>query len=218
VLSENCIALSRANRDVRHRGCSRARTVAVRRRRQKTISRTTKAVNYRRAGCAKIDFQGTELMQQATAKPESRTRAAARKSMQNSSARRSDQVRPRVSNVRSLGCFSGSRAVNLGEVVLKERRRRSQSHLRHADLWLIVTAEPYFAVTQPGNTVVLENVSARHARQSRKTSTPVTNSSRRGSYSSSNTKIENGHLLASTAKRRSSFFERATPCASRISR
>src|SRR5260370_18634905 len=32
----------------------------------KSVSRTTKAVNYRRAGAAKIDFQGTELMQQAT--------------------------------------------------------------------------------------------------------------------------------------------------------
>src|SRR5438045_3544931 len=32
----------------------------------KTVSRTTKAVNYRRAGgSTKIDFQGTELMQQA---------------------------------------------------------------------------------------------------------------------------------------------------------
>ena len=32
----------------------------------KNVSRTTKAVNYRRAGAAKIDFQGTELMQQAS--------------------------------------------------------------------------------------------------------------------------------------------------------
>ncbi len=32
----------------------------------KSVSRTTKAVNYRRAGAAKIDFQGTELMQQAS--------------------------------------------------------------------------------------------------------------------------------------------------------
>src|SRR2546430_13657376 len=33
----------------------------------KSVSRTTKAVNYRRGGPAgKIDFQGTELMQQAT--------------------------------------------------------------------------------------------------------------------------------------------------------
>ena len=33
----------------------------------KTVSRTTKAVNYRRAGgSTRIDFQGTELMQQAS--------------------------------------------------------------------------------------------------------------------------------------------------------
>jgi len=32
----------------------------------KSVSRTTKAVNYRRAGAAKVDFQGTELMQQAS--------------------------------------------------------------------------------------------------------------------------------------------------------
>ena len=51
----------------------------------KNVSRTTKAVNYRRAGAAKIDFQGTELMQQANGEARSRTRAAARKSTQNSS-------------------------------------------------------------------------------------------------------------------------------------
>src|SRR5580704_1823029 len=41
-----------------------------------TVSRTTKAVNYRRAGgTTKIDFQGTELMQGATgeAKVESKS-------------------------------------------------------------------------------------------------------------------------------------------------
>src|SRR5437879_9649323 len=32
----------------------------------KSVSRTTKGVNYRRAGAAKVDFQGTELMQQAS--------------------------------------------------------------------------------------------------------------------------------------------------------
>src|SRR5260370_7929679 len=33
----------------------------------KTVSRTTKAVNYRRSGATKIDFQGTALIQQPPA-------------------------------------------------------------------------------------------------------------------------------------------------------
>src|SRR5690348_9001248 len=54
---------------------------------------------------------------------------------------------------------------------------------------MIVTAEPYFAVTQPGNTVVLENTIPAMAKvESIGASYELVG---RGAYSSSNTKIEN---------------------------
>src|SRR5207248_9018670 len=52
----------------------------------------------------------------------------------------------------------GGRAVNLGEVVLKDGAGEVKAISDMQTFGMIVTAEPYFAVTQPGNTVVLENV------------------------------------------------------------
>src|SRR5207248_654077 len=52
----------------------------------------------------------------------------------------------------------GGRAVNLGEVVLKNGAGEVKAISDMQTFGMIVTAEPYFAVTQPGNTVVLENV------------------------------------------------------------
>src|SRR5256886_2012348 len=81
------------------------------------------------------------------------------------------------------------RAVNLGEVVLKGGAGEVIAITDMQTFGMTVTAEPYFAVTQPGNTVVLENTVPAQAK--------VENISAnyeligRGSYSSSNTKIEN---------------------------
>src|SRR6202166_3737701 len=83
------------------------------------------------------------------------------------------------------------RAENLGEVVAKNGAAHVKAVTDMQTFGMIVTAEPYFAVTQPGNMVVLENT------------VPVTGSGKvenidasyellgRGIYSSSNTKIEN---------------------------
>jgi len=56
---------------------------------------------------------------------------------------------------------------------------------------MIVTAEPYFAVTQPGNTVVLENVFGPTTRGKVENIDASYELVGRGIYSSSNTKIEN---------------------------
>src|SRR6202011_492041 len=49
------------------------------------------------------------------------------------------------------------RANNLGEVVLQGDKARLQAATELAAFGLIVTAEPYFAVTQPSDVVVMEN-------------------------------------------------------------
>ena len=50
------------------------------------------------------------------------------------------------------------RAVNLGELPLKNGSGQVKAISDMQTFGMIVTAEPYFAVTQPGNMVVLENV------------------------------------------------------------
>src|SRR5437763_771908 len=55
------------------------------------------------------------------------------------------------------GITPEGRAVNLGEIVLDGDRAKLLSTTDLQAFGLIVTAEPYFAVTQPSNVVVAEN-------------------------------------------------------------
>jgi outer membrane protein OmpA-like peptidoglycan-associated protein len=158
----------------------------------KNVSRTTKAVNYRRAGAAKIDFQGTELMQQASGEAR----------VQNKGNR--TEIEARFTGLDEATKFGleyltyvlwavspGGRAVNLGEVVLKNGSGEVKAISDMQTFGMIVTAEPYFAVTQPGNTVVLENVFGPATLGKVENIDASYELLGRGIYSSSNTKIEN---------------------------
>ncbi len=124
-------------------------------------SRSVQAVNYQhRSGSSKVDFAGTALM------------PAADGQAQVNSKRGSIEIDAEFGNLQKPNIFGNEyltyvlwaispegRAVNLGEVLLGGNHR---SKLRvTTDLQsfaLIVTAEPYYAVRQPSNAVVLENV------------------------------------------------------------
>ena len=125
------------------------------------ISRSVQAVNYKhRSGSSKLDFSGTELM------------PAANGEAQVNSRRGSIDIEAEFGNLQKPTTFGNEyltyvlwaispegRAVNLGEVLLGGNHR-SKLHVT-TDLQafaLIVTAEPYYAVRQPSNAVVLENV------------------------------------------------------------
>src|SRR6266478_325397 len=126
----------------------------------KNVSRTTKAVNYRRAGgTTMINFQGTELMQVASGEAK----------VQNKGNR--IEIKAKFMSLDDATKFGleyltyvlwavspQGRAVNLGEVVLKSGAGQVKAITDMQTFGMLVTAEPYFAVTQPGNTVVLENV------------------------------------------------------------
>jgi outer membrane protein OmpA-like peptidoglycan-associated protein len=157
-----------------------------------TVSRTTKAVNYRRAGSAKIDFQGTELMQQASGEAR----------VQNKGNR--TEIEAKFAGLDEATKFGleyltyvlwavspGGRAVNLGEVVLKNGAGEVKAISDMQTFGMIVTAEPYFAVTQPGNTVVLENVFGPATLGKVENIDASYELLGRGIYSSTNTKIEN---------------------------
>ncbi len=159
----------------------------------KNVSRTTKAVNYRRAGgSTRIDFQGTELMQQASGEAK----------VQNKGSR--TEIDARFLGLDEATKFGleyltyvlwavspQGRAVNLGEVVLKNGAGEVKAISDMQTFGMIVTAEPYFAVNQPGNTVVLENVFGPATLGKVENIDASFELLGRGIYSSSNTKIEN---------------------------
>jgi outer membrane protein OmpA-like peptidoglycan-associated protein len=79
------------------------------------------------------------------------------------------------------------RAVNLGEVQVKNGSAQVRAITDMQTFGLVVTAEPYFAVSQPGDQVVLENTGDAGGETIGATYELVP----RSVYSSSNTKIEN---------------------------
>ena len=159
----------------------------------KTVSRTTKAVNYRRAGgSTKIDFQGTELMQQASGEAKVQNKGS-RTEIEAKFAGLDEATKYGLEYLTYVlwAVSPGGRAVNLGEVVLKNGSGEVKAISDMQTFGMIVTAEPYFAVTQPGNTVVLENVFGPATLGKVENIDASYELLGRGIYSSSNTKIEN---------------------------
>jgi len=153
-----------------------------------SVQHSTKAINYRRAGSnLKITFQGTPLMQTSSGEAEVKNKG------------NRVEISAKFSNLEEATKFGleyltyvlwavspQGRAENLGELTLKSGNGEVKAITDMQTFGMIVTAEPYFAVTQPGDTVVLENadsggetIEARYELLAR------------GVYSSSNTKIEN---------------------------
>ena len=156
-----------------------------------SVSRTTKAVNYRRTGGAvKIDFQGTELMQQASGEAKVQNKGS-RVEIEAKFVGLDEATKFGLEYLTYVlwGVSPEGRAVNLGEVMLKGGAGEVKAITDMQTFGMIVTAEPYFAVTQPGNTVVLDNII-------NTSMTKVENIAAsyelvgRGVYSSTNTKIE----------------------------
>jgi outer membrane protein OmpA-like peptidoglycan-associated protein len=123
------------------------------------VSRTTKAVNYHhRTGSTHIDFRGTELMPAARgeAKVDSQMGSTKIETMFNHMSPPS-QYGPEYMTYVMWGVTPEGRPSNLGEVVLQGDHAKLLSTTDLQTFGLIVTAEPYFAVTQPSDVVVAEN-------------------------------------------------------------
>jgi outer membrane protein OmpA-like peptidoglycan-associated protein len=125
------------------------------------ISRSVQAVNYKhRGGATKLDFAGTDLMPAANgqAKVESKKGYI--------------EIEVEFGNLQKPTTFGNEyltyilwaispegRAVNLGEVLVGDNHRSKLDVTTDLQAFaLVVTAEPYYAVRQPSNVVVLENV------------------------------------------------------------
>jgi outer membrane protein OmpA-like peptidoglycan-associated protein len=120
---------------------------------------TTKAVSYRhRSGATKIDFQGTELLPNARgeAKVES-------KQGRMEIEAEFDGLQPATKNGAEYLTYvlwaitPEGRTVNLGEVLLNGTKSKLDVTTDLQVFGLVVTAEPYFAVTQPSDLIVMEN-------------------------------------------------------------
>src|SRR6267154_989784 len=158
-----------------------------------SVSRTTKAVNFRRAGgSTKLDFHGTELLPGAggEAKVESKSNRieidAKFEGFEEATKFGLEYLTYVLWAVSPQG-----RAVNLGEVVLNHGAGHVKAISDMQTFGMIVTAEPYFAVQQPGNVVVLENVIPADTLSKVENIDAHYELLGRGVYSSSNTKIEN---------------------------
>ena len=123
------------------------------------VSRTTKAVNYHhRQGSTRIDFRGTELMPAAIGEAKVESQLGSTKiqtSLEHMSP--ASQYGPEYMTFVLWGITPEGRAINLGEVVLQGDHAKLLSTSDLQTFGLIVTAEPYFAVTQPSDVVVAEN-------------------------------------------------------------
>jgi outer membrane protein OmpA-like peptidoglycan-associated protein len=123
------------------------------------VGRTITAINYQhRSGATKIDFQGTPLLPlgKGEAKVESKQGYigidAEFRNLEPAQKFGTEYVTYVLWAITPEGKPS-----NLGEVLLNGKNSKLKVTTPMQSFGLIVTAEPYFAVTQPSDVVVLEN-------------------------------------------------------------
>src|SRR6185503_17283896 len=123
------------------------------------VSRTTKAINYHhRTGSTRIDFRGTELMPAARGEAKVQSQMGSTKIETNlEHMSPANQYGPEFMTFVLWGITPEGRPANLGEVVLDGDHAKLLSTTELQAFGMIVTAEPYWAVTQPSDVVVMEN-------------------------------------------------------------
>ena len=123
-------------------------------------ARTAKAINYQhRSGATKIDFRGTELLPSARgeAKVESKQGYIEIEvefdGLQPANKQGSEYLTYVLWAITPEG-----RTANLGEILLNGTKSKLNVTTELQVFGLVVTAEPYYAVTQPSDLIVMENV------------------------------------------------------------
>lgn len=123
-------------------------------------ARTAKAINYQhRSGATKINFRGTDLLPKARgeAKVESKQGYIEIEV-------EFDDLQPATKNGAEYLTYvlwaitPEGRTSNLGEILLNGTKSKLNVTTELQVFGLVVTAEPYFAVTRPSDLIVMENV------------------------------------------------------------
>ena len=125
-------------------------------------SKTVRAVNYHnRQGTTHIDFRGTALMPDARGEASvTANTGATRISLKFDHLSNPAQFGPEYLTYVLWAITPEGRAERLGEVTLKDANSKTAGLYATTDLQsygMIVTAEPYFSVSQPSDVVVMEN-------------------------------------------------------------
>jgi outer membrane protein OmpA-like peptidoglycan-associated protein len=124
------------------------------------VARTTPAINYRhRGGSTTIDFRGTPLLPKARgeAKVESK-KGYTEIEVEFDDLVPATKFGPEYLTYVMWAITPEGRATNLGEILLDEDQSKLNVTTELQAFGLVVTAEPYFAVSQPSDVVVMENV------------------------------------------------------------
>jgi outer membrane protein OmpA-like peptidoglycan-associated protein len=123
------------------------------------VARTTKAISYNhRSGSTEIGFRGTTLLPEARgeAKVESK-QGVIRIDARMENLEPATRFGPEYLTYVMWAITPEGRATNVGEVLLDGDKAKLDATTELQSFGLIVTAEPYFAVTQPSDVVVMEN-------------------------------------------------------------
>jgi outer membrane protein OmpA-like peptidoglycan-associated protein len=153
------------------------------------VSRTAKAVTYRRgSGAVRVSIRGTDLMPRVLGEAQVENKGS-RVEIEANFQGMDDATKFGFEYLTYVlwAVSPQGRAVNLGEVQAKNGNAQIKAITDMQTFAMVVTAEPYFAVSQPGDEVVAENATQTGGEGIAATYSLLG----RGVYSSSNTKIEN---------------------------
>ena len=123
-------------------------------------ARTAKAINYQhRSGATKIDFRGTELLPKARgeAKVESK-QGYIEIEVEFDDLEPATKNGPEYLTYVLWAITPEGRTANLGEVLLNGTKSKLNVTTELQVFGLVVTAEPYYAVSRPSDLIVMENV------------------------------------------------------------
>jgi len=123
------------------------------------VERTTKAINYNhRSGSTKIDFRGTPLLIEARGEATVQSKQGVTKiDARMEKLQPATKFGPEYLTYVMWAITPEGRATNVGEVILNGDKSKLDATTELQSFGLIVTAEPYFAVTRPSDVVVMEN-------------------------------------------------------------
>ncbi|MGA2117059.1 MAG: OmpA family protein [Bryobacteraceae bacterium] len=123
------------------------------------VERTTKAINYNhRSGSTKIGFRGTPLLEEARGEASVESKQGVTKiDARMERLQPATRFGPEYLTYVMWAVTPEGRATNVGEVILNGDKSKLDATTELQSFGLIVTAEPYFAVTRPSDVVVMEN-------------------------------------------------------------
>ncbi|MGO9970809.1 MAG: OmpA family protein [Bryobacteraceae bacterium] len=123
------------------------------------VERTTKAINYNhRSGSTMIGFRGTALLAEARGQASVESKQGVTKiDARMEKLQPATMFGPEYLTYVMWAVTPEGRATNVGEVILNGEKSKLDATTELQSFGLIVTAEPYFAVTRPSDVVVMEN-------------------------------------------------------------